>query len=130
MIDRRRSSPASWSFSTAGRWCIGQRSLSAYNLPVGADRVRVSPRCGRLPANGGGRRREVTKRRRQSPPVAERAGAGVGGGVRGKFAVELGEQRDAVGEAKLGAGGGQCRVLRRGGAVDDEARPRQRLEHG
>jgi hypothetical protein len=43
--------------------------------------------------------------------------------VRGKFAVELGEQRDAVGEAKLRAGGGQFRVLSRGGAVDDEARP-------
>ena len=47
------------------------------------------------------------------PPVAERARAGVGGRVRGKFAIELGEQRDAVGEAKLGAGGGQCRVLSR-----------------
>ena len=48
--------------------------------------------------------------------------------MRGKLAVELGEQGDAIGDAKLGAGGGQCRVLSRGGAVDDEARPRQRLE--
>jgi len=64
------------------------------------------------------------------PPIAKRARVGVGRGVRGNFAVKLGEQRDAVGEAKLGACGGRCRVLSRGGAVDDEARARKRLEHG
>src|SRR5262245_50507106 len=59
------------------------------------------------------------------PPVAERARAGVGRGVARKLAVELGEQRDAVGEAKLPAGGGQCRVLSRGGAVDPSMLPRE-----
>jgi hypothetical protein len=37
------------------------------------------------------------------PRISHDAGAGVGGGVGSKFAVKLGEQRDAVGEAKLGA---------------------------
>ena len=47
-----------------------------------------------------------------------------------ELAVELGEQRDAVGEAKLGAGRGERGVLRLRGAVDDEARARKRLELG
>src|SRR5215831_11516318 len=64
------------------------------------------------------------------PRVSHRAGAGVGRGVRGEFAVELGEQRNAVGEAKLGAGGGQRGIFRRRRAVDDEARTRKGLEQG
>jgi len=36
--------------------------------------------------------------------VAKRTRAGVGGGVGGKFAIKLGKHRDAVVEAKLGAG--------------------------
>jgi hypothetical protein len=51
------------------------------------------------------------------PPVAERARAGVDGGVRGKFAIELGEQRDAVGESKLGARGSERGIVRRDRAV-------------
>ena len=47
-----------------------------------------------------------------------------------EFAVELGEQGHAVGEAKLGAGGRERGVLRRRRAVNDEARARKRLEHG
>jgi hypothetical protein len=65
---------------------------------------------------------------RRSPRISQGAGAGVGGGVRGKLAVELGEQHDAVGEAKLGAGGGEGGIFRRRGAVDDGARARKRLE--
>jgi hypothetical protein len=68
-------------------------------------------------------------RHARSPRVSHGAGAGVGRGVRGELAVELGEQRDAVGEAKLGAGRGERGVLRRRGAVDDEAHARKRLEH-
>ena len=47
----------------------------------------------------------------------------------GELAVELAEQGNAVGEAKLRAGRHQCGILRRCGAVDDEARARKRLEH-
>ena len=39
------------------------------------------------------------------PRVANGAGAGIGRGVGGDLAVELCKQRNAVGEAKLGAGG-------------------------
>ena len=39
-----------------------------------------------------------------SPRISHCAGAGVGRGVRGELAVELGEEGDTVGEAKLGAG--------------------------
>ncbi len=42
--------------------------------------------------------------------------------MRGELSVKLGKQRKAVGEAKLGAGGGERGVLRRRRAVDDEAR--------
>ena len=63
------------------------------------------------------------------PPVAERPRAAVGRRVRGELAVELGEQRDPVGEAKLRAGRGERGVLCREGAVDDEARAGKRLEH-
>jgi hypothetical protein len=42
--------------------------------------------------------------------------------VAGEFAVEFAQERDAVGEAKLGAGGGERGVFRRGRAVDHEAR--------
>jgi hypothetical protein len=49
--------------------------------------------------------------------------------VGGKFAIELGKQRDAVGEAKLGARGGERGVFRRRRAVDDEACARKRLEY-
>jgi hypothetical protein len=48
--------------------------------------------------------------------------------VGGELTVEFGEQHDAVGEAKLGAGGGERGVLRRRCAVDDEAGARKRLE--
>src|SRR5262249_3048903 len=64
------------------------------------------------------------------PRIAHGAGAGVGGGVACELAVEFGEQHDAVGEAKLGAGGGERGILRRRGAVDGEARARKRLEQG
>ena len=48
--------------------------------------------------------------------------------MRSELAVELGEKRNAIGEAKLGAGGGERGVLRRHRAVDDEARAGKRLE--
>ena len=48
----------------------------------------------------------------------------------GELAVELPEQRDAIGETKLGAGGGERGVLRRCRAIDDEIRAGQRLEGG
>src|SRR5262245_54988611 len=47
-----------------------------------------------------------------------------------ELAVEFRKQRDAVGEAKLGAGGGERGIFRRRGAVDDEARAGKRLEQG
>ncbi len=64
------------------------------------------------------------------PRIPHRAGAGVGGGVRGKLAVEFCEKRNAIGEAKLGAGGGERGIFCRRCAVDDEARPRKHLERG
>src|SRR5436190_2604232 len=64
------------------------------------------------------------------PRIPHRAGAGVGGGVRGELAVELGEQHDAIGEAKLGALRHERGILRRRGAVDDEARAGERLKQG
>ena len=73
--------------------------------------------------------RERAVRALISPRISHRAGAGVGGGVRGELAVELGEQRNAVGEAIFRAGGGERGILRRRRAVDDEARTRKRLEH-
>src|SRR5262249_40980951 len=45
------------------------------------------------------------------PPVSDRASAGVGVGAPRELAVELGEQRDAVGDAKLPAGRNKRRVL-------------------
>jgi hypothetical protein len=57
------------------------------------------------------------------PGIAHGAGAGVGRGARGELAVELAEQGDAIGEAKLGAGGDQRGVLRRQRAVDHELAP-------
>src|SRR6266849_2336561 len=62
------------------------------------------------------------------PRISHRAGAGVGGGVRGKLAVELGEQYDAVGEAKLDAFRNQRGIFRGRGPVDDEACAGKRLE--
>src|ERR1700682_6105140 len=59
-----------------------------------------------------------------SPRVTQGAGTGAGRGVRGKLAVDLGEQRHAAREAKLAAGRRERGVLRRRGAVDDEARAR------
>src|SRR3954470_10503126 len=50
--------------------------------------------------------------------------------MRGELAVELADEGDAIGEAKLGAGRCERGVLCRRGAVDDEARARQRLEYG
>jgi hypothetical protein len=44
-----------------------------------------------------------------------------------KFAVELRKQRHALGKAQLGTGGDERGIRRRRGAVDDEARARQRL---
>src|SRR6516162_6196315 len=65
-----------------------------------------------------------------SPRVSHGAGTGVGRGVRGELAVELGEQRNTIGEAIFGAGRGERGVLRRRRAVDEEARARKRLEYG
>src|SRR5262249_58351923 len=65
---------------------------------------------------------------RRSARISHGAGAGVGGGMRGEIAVELREQGEAIGEAILCAGGGERRILRRGSAVDDEARAGKRLE--
>jgi hypothetical protein len=62
------------------------------------------------------------------PRVSHRAGAGVGRGVGGELAVELAEQRDPVGEAKLGTGGREGGVLRRRRAVYDKARAGKRLK--
>jgi len=62
------------------------------------------------------------------PRVSHCAGAGVGRGVRGELAVEFRKQHNAVGEAELGAGGGERGILRWRRAVDDEARARKRLE--
>src|SRR5262249_57810875 len=56
------------------------------------------------------------------------AGGGVGGGMRGELGGERREQGEAIGEAILCAGGGERRILRRGSAVDDEARAGKRLE--
>ena len=47
----------------------------------------------------------------------------------GELAVELPEQRDTIGETKLGAGGGERGILRRRGTVDDEAGAGERLKH-
>src|SRR6266851_4492397 len=44
------------------------------------------------------------RRKDKSPRVPHCPSAGIGGGVGGKLAVELAQKRDAVGEAKLGAG--------------------------
>src|SRR5438067_755965 len=63
------------------------------------------------------------------PRIPHRAGAAVGGGVRGKLAVELGEQHDAIGEAKLGALRHERGILRRRGAADDEVRAGEHLKH-
>ena len=63
------------------------------------------------------------------PPVPNRSRPCVGGRVGGKFAVELGKQRHAIGDAKLRAGGGERGIFRQRRAVDDEAVTRQRLEH-
>ena len=49
--------------------------------------------------------------------------------MRGELAVELAKQRDAIGEPQFGARRCQGGVLRRRGAVDDEARARKRLEY-
>src|SRR5262249_49640091 len=46
------------------------------------------------------------------PRISHGAGAGVSCGVCGELAVELGEQRNTVGEAKLGARRGERGVLR------------------
>ena len=49
--------------------------------------------------------------------------------MRGELAVELREQRHAVGEPKLRTGGGERGIFRQRRAVDDEACARERLEH-
>src|SRR6476619_4016475 len=67
-------------------------------------------------------------RRSGLPRVPDRAGSGIGGGMGGELAVELSEQRDTIGETKLGTGGGERGILRRRGAVDDEAGARERLK--
>ncbi len=69
-------------------------------------------------------------RDRVLPRPAHGAGAGISVAVAGELAVELADDGDAVGELELGAGGGERGILRRRGAVDDEARARQRLEYG
>jgi hypothetical protein len=48
--------------------------------------------------------------------------------VRGELAVEFGKQRQTVGETKPGAGEGERGIVRRGRAVDDEARAWKSLE--
>src|SRR5262245_35973559 len=55
------------------------------------------------------------------PLISGRAGAGVGRGMARELAVEFRKQRDAVGEAKLGAGRGERGILRRRRAVDSSA---------
>src|SRR5262249_13008432 len=96
-----------------------RRESSAWNSPGSAAHhsalARFTLRCARDTGT-------------MSPRVSQRAGAGVGRRMRGELAVELAEHGDAVGEAILGAGGGEDGVLRRGGAVDDEARAGERLE--
>ena len=59
----------------------------------------------------------------------DRARAAVGVGAPRELAVELGQQRDAVGDAKLPAGRNERRVLHRERAVDDEARAGKRLKN-
>ena len=47
-----------------------------------------------------------------APHTSQAAAAGARGGVRGELAVELGEERNTVGEPKFGAGRTQRGVLR------------------
>src|SRR5262249_23419580 len=72
--------------------------------------------------------RETRGARLHLPRVSHGTGAGVGRGVGGELAVELGEQRNTVGEAIFGARRGERGILRRRRAVDNEARTRKRLE--
>src|SRR4029453_17373777 len=74
------------------------------------------------PGHGPQALRSMRATRAASPRVAHGAGAGIGGGARGELAVELAEEGDAVGEAKLGAGGDERGIPRRRRAVGDEAR--------
>jgi len=53
------------------------------------------------------------------PPKADRARSCVGRRMRGKLAAELGEQRNAVGDAKLRAGGGERGIF---GSADGRLR--------
>src|SRR4029079_7909269 len=86
---------------------------------------------GRMGRGGAGRGwPQVAAELPHSPRVADRPGAAIGRGAGCELTVELAEERDAIGEPKLGAGGGQRGVLRGRGAVDDEARAGKRLEYG
>ena len=67
-------------------------------------------------------------RRPDLPAHTQRAGSGIGRGVAGQFAVDLAQDRDAVGEAQLRSGRDEAGIGRRRRAVDDEARAGQRLE--
>src|SRR5262249_46730814 len=75
------------------------------------------------------RRRQNGVSRAALPPVAKHARARVSGRMRGEVAVELREQRHAVGKPKLRTGGGERGIFRQRRAVDDEVCARERLEH-
>jgi hypothetical protein len=75
--------------------------------------------------------REVFARPPGLPRDAHCPGAAVGGRAARELAVELARERDAVDEAKLGAGGGERGVLRRSSAGSDApqfARPPRRSD--
>src|SRR5262245_29477100 len=89
-------------------------------------RIRCRPREGGDPVAGmwgtmGPRLRGDDKPRLTSPRISHGAGAGIGRGMRRELAVELAEQREAIRQSILRAGGNQRGVLRRYRAVDDEA---------
>src|SRR5689334_10194683 len=108
--------------------------MSAYLSAFGAKRTRtvmwLRPPRSQLTQSGHWHDRNPALERVHSarvssvalPRISHGAGAGVGGGVGGELTVEFGEQCDAVGEAKLRAGQGECGILRRDRAVDHEAR--------
>jgi hypothetical protein len=109
-----------------------QKSRRARPVPSFRLRLFVANRCKHIAASRGPVPATLSPPVTQArlPRIAQGARAGVGGGVRGELAVELAEQRNAVGEAIFGAGGGEHGVLRRGGAVDEEARAGKGLECG
>src|SRR5262245_7532093 len=93
----------------------GSMSILLSDLRGGAD-IRISPF-----GQGKGGFRVRPEGGRCLPLISGRAGAGVGRGMARELAVEFRKQRDAVGEAKLGAGRGERGILRRRRAVDSSA---------